>query len=230
MSSPPPKSLVPVDTSTVWPPSNPSGTLIPFPLPWGQTGCCPPGGMDALMKCYCDIQQASAFIGQVMLDQINNNPAIIAAIIAGIENSGSSLPTLGVTNGQPAQPGQVGEYVSFASPNLNYNTTATTLSWTAGVLQPGDWDVWAFLQLYGPGGVADCYAYLNPVPAGVALAFRMSEFSGGSFADQVWLVAPAGQALISVPSLFNFTINVNQSGAGPSAGQLGLQMIARRRR
>ena len=73
-------------TSTPPPPATiPAGQVIPFPLPWGSgtppwlqqaPGCCPPGGMDALMKCYMDIQAASCFIAQIMIDQINNNPAV----------------------------------------------------------------------------------------------------------------------------------------------------------
>ena len=221
MSSPPPAS-----PPMVWPPSNPSGTVIPFPLPWGQTGCCPPGGLDALMKCYCDIQQASAFIGQIMLDQINNNPAIIAAIIAGIENSGSSLPTVGVTNGAAAQPGQVGEFVAF-SQSVAYPTTSQNVPVTMGVLPPGDWDIWAFGNTSTL--VSDFAFVLNPVPAGVSndLETLIVPFTA---AEALELVSTTAQALISVPTLFVFQVGTNGVGAGSSAGTATITFNARRRR
>lgn len=214
---------VPAPMNTVWPPSNPSGTVIPFPLPWGQTGCCPPGGMDALMKCYCDIQQASAFIGQVMLDQINNNPAIIAAIIAGIEKSGSTLPTLGVTNGAPAQPGQVGEWVNLGG-NFNFSTTGGTGIVSVGVLQPGDWDL--FTNATFTVSVAGAGFQLEPQPAGVIGCDALLTI-GSANAEEIVLVGAVGQALISVPTLFAFQASV--VGAG-TAGVMGIGLNARRAR
>lgn len=202
MSSPPPKSLVPAPT--VWPPSNPSGTVVPFPLPWGQTGCCPPGGMSALMQCYCDLQQASAFIGQVMLDQINNNPAIIQAIIAGIEASGSSLPTLGVTNGSAAQPGQVGEYQRLIVEG-SYPTGTNTQVLNAGVLQPGDWLLMPWCE---PAQAVDGMGWVvSPVPAGLSNGLVGYTAETGSIATQQMVVGQSGQLLSSVPTLltFNFT-------------------------
>ena len=126
MSSPPPTTASPGT------PPPPSGQVVPFPLPWatpgpgGQLpwlppGCCPPGGMDALMKCYCDIQAAMAFISKIMIDLINNDPAVAQAMIAAIEKSGSTLPLVGVTNGSDAQPGQVGEWVHLVQ-TASYGT------------------------------------------------------------------------------------------------------------
>lgn len=223
MSSPPPKSLVPAPASTVWPPSNPSGTVIPFPLPWGQTGCCPPGGMDALMKCYCDLQQASAFIGQVMLDQINNNPAIIAAIIAGIEKSGSNLPTVGVTDGSNAQPGQVGEFVYMAAP-APFGTGTSMLN--LGVLQPGDWDCWAWMDNQD-GTVTTIESFLNPLPAGFSNNMNAFTYSGTP-AEDLTLVQPAARANITVPTLLVFQFNV--TGFTPPNGFTNQYFAARRRR
>lgn len=226
MSSPPPKSLVPAPT--VWPPSNPSGTVIPFPLPWGQTGCCPPGGMDALMKCYCDLQQASAFIGQVMLDQINNNPAQIEAIIAGIEASGSSLPTIGVTNGSNAQPGQVGEWVEFVA-TAAYTAASQTQNLTMGVLQPGDWDCTAFCEY--STYITGSQFILAPQPAGFSnTMFGATESAGDTGILGITTVSPLARASISVPSLVVFSLTTNGPSAGPSAGQATLTFDARRAR
>lgn len=217
MSSPPPAS-----PPMVWPPSNPSGTVIPFPLPWGQTGCCPPGGLDALMKCYCDIQQASAFIGQIMLDQINNNPAIIAAIIAGIEKSGSNLPLLGVTNGSEAQPGQVGEFIKYEV-TIAFPTGSASQPITMGVLPPGDWDVWSYANV--DEGLTSIGWNTNPTPAG----FADQLLAGLGITGTEWLamvVSNTTQATTSVPSLIAFTVLSTAS----TAGALGIVFCARRRR
>lgn len=217
---------VPAPMNTVWPPSNPSGTVIPFPLPWGQTGCCPPGGMDALMKCYCDIQQASAFIGQIMLDQINNNPAIIAAIIAGIEASGSSLPTIGVTNGTPAQPGQVGEWFSM-SQTITVPTTSQTVPVSMGILPPGDWT--CFMQAGAGVFVTDLQFILAPQPAG--FSGNMSAIMASSAGvEAVTVISPTVEALISVPTLVVFNISTNTIGSGPSSGPVVAVFAARRAR
>lgn len=219
MSSPPPAS-----PPMVWPPSNPSGTVIPFPLPWGQTGCCPPGGMDALMKCYCDIQQASAFIGQIMLDQIANNPAIIAAIIAGIEASGSSLPTVGVTNGTDAQPGQVGQWVSFMQ-SIGYPATNTIQPLSMGVLNPGDWDVWGYATIPDNTDVIGYALQLNPVPVGFSGDLYAINSTAGA-PEEVSLVTTTERALISVPTLVVFNVHTNST----AAGTLSVWFNARRRR
>lgn len=210
MSSPPPAS-----PPTVWPPSNPSGTVIPFPLPWGQTGCCPPGGMDALMKCYCDIQQASAFIGQIMIDQINNNPAVIAAIIAALEKSGSSVPLLGVTNGSNAQPGQVGEFISATGsfPYTAYSST-TSVTLTPIVVQPGDWDFRATLGFSSYVGGA--FMELVPSPAGMSNPMTGAVnfgSSGAATVEELLLLSATARGSFSVPTLMPFSCTVFQLSA-----------------
>ena len=133
-----------------------SGQVVPFPAPywggggqppWLPPGCCPPGGMDALMKCYMDVQAASCFIAQVMIDQINNNPAVTSAIIAAIEKSGSSVPLIGVTDGSNAQPGQVGEWFFFTQAVSFPATINTQQSISAGILSAGDWDTWMLASI-----------------------------------------------------------------------------------
>ena len=205
MSSPPPM---------VWPPSNPSGAVVPFPLPWGQTGCCPPGGMDALMKCYCDIQAASAFIGQIMIDQINNNPAVTEAIIAAIEKSGSSLPLIGVTNGQPAQPGQVGEFFQLSNSAGTFPSGPNTQIFSVGVLQPGDWMMQAWML---PSTVVQSIFFeTTPAPlpgASNGLAGFLYDSTPPSTAEQL-VVGQSCQLLTSVPTLIAFTLNTTAAAAG----------------
>lgn len=218
MSSPPPTSPPPM----VWP--GPP-TVMPFPLPWGGTGCCPPGGMSALMQCYCDIQQASAFIGQVMIDQINNNPAVAEAIIAAIEKSGSNLPLIGVTNGADAQPGQVGEWVMLINQSIAYPTTPFSTSVSLGVLQPGDWD--GQLALYSPDPLTGANILLNPLPQGFEGLFQ--SFLIGDASSSV-IETPVFRINCSTPQLIVAEIFFNQAAPAPSAGTAQAWFTARRAR
>lgn len=210
MSSPPPTSPPPM----VWPPMPPSN-VVPFPLPWGQSGCCPSGGMDALLQCYNDVQAATAFICSVMVQCVQNNPAVTQAIITAIENSGSSLPTLGVTNGSNAQPGQVGEYFLF-NPSGTYPTGSSTAVISAGVLPPGDWDLDGVI---GVGGAIDSiYTQLSPQPAG--FYWNMAAYLGisapGSPTQEFTLGLIPTRASITVPTLMAFTLTID-AGSNPGA-------------
>lgn len=207
---------------------------VPFPmwggggsLPWGP-GCCPPGGMDALMKCYCDVQAATAFICSVMVTCIQNNPAVTAAIIAAIEKSGSNLPLIGVTNGSDAQPGQVGEFVTF-SVFAPYPTSELQQTIVAGVLQPGDWNVWAWTaySTYVTGALMN----LNPQPPGFFDTMTAQIYAGSGTDEQgLVVVAPMTQASLSVPTLVSFGVLTNANGAGVAAGNVYLYVRARRMR
>lgn len=210
----------------------PASSVVPFPMPWGGgmpcppplPGCCPPGGMDKLMQCYCDIQAAQAFISALMIDAINNNPAVTQAIIAAIEKSGSSLPLIGVTNGAAAQPGQVGEYVQFTSAPVSIPTGPNSQAVTMGILQPGDWDVWIYTEQLAD--VHDISISINPLPIGFTDVFAFA----GSAGEIITLTSPTGQALISVPSLVVVTVTTNQAGTGPSAASTNVVFAARRAR
>lgn len=212
----------PMPTTT--PPATPP-TVIPFPLPWGQTGCCPPGGMDALMQCYCDIQAATKFITTIMIDAINNNPAVAQAIIAAIEKSGSNLPTLGVTNGAAAQPGQVGEWVRFTQ-TVAVPATVSVQSLNMGILQPGDWDIdttaWPTVFL------STCRVQLNPQPAGFS-DNMYANFNASGTGESTTLTTGRTQALISVPSLVVLQLATNEFGTG-AAGNVTVNVSCRRMR
>lgn len=192
--------------------------------PWGP-GCCPPGGMDALLQCYCDVQAATKFICSVMVTCIQTNPAVTAAIIAAIEASGSSLPLIGVTNGSDAQPGQVGEWVQF-SQNFNYTAAAQTQTLTLGVLNPGDWDCWLYASGFA-GTYNDCNFELNPVPPG---------FAGDMGAGNVSLSGPVSvtipsttvRASITAPSLIAVQIQTNEFNQTSGASSGNMTFRARR--
>lgn len=217
---------------TTPPAAVPAPTVVPFPMPWSGNpalaGCCPPGGMDKLLQCYCDIQAAQAFISAMMIDAINNNPAVTQAIIAAIEASGSSLPLIGVTNGTDAQPGQVGEWVLFEQ-NVNFTAAFQNQTVTMGILQPGDWDFWIYANC--PSPVVGINMSLLPVPAGMMgepQGFFITDATAP--AEQVATAGPAARLLISVPTLIPILLLTNQSGSGPAAGTLVLFFSARRRR
>lgn len=227
-----------MSTTTKPPAVVPASNVVPFaapPMPsqmwsgWGggaPPGCCPScgGGMGNLMQCYCDVQAAQAFICQMMINCVQTNPAVTAAIIAAIEASGSSLPLLGVTNGSAAQPGQVGEFINLSTAVSFPVTASYAQPVTLGVLQPGDWNCWAYLgqSVLTTGS----YMTLNPVPAGFSNVLAQ-ELAGPGLAEATVLVAPACEALISVPTLIAFTLTTNTGGAG-TAGNATLFFSARR--
>lgn len=197
--------------------SNPAQVPMPFPmwggggsLPWGQTGCCPPGGMDALLKCYCDVQAATAFICSVMVQCVQNNPAVVQAIIAAIEASGSSLPLIGVTNGSNAQPGQVGEYIEFTQ-TVAVPAGDSTQSISMGVLQPGDWECQIFVD------VGSTVSWTSIQMGQISTPGFSYPLFFGQNQGLATVLSPNLRGSISVPTLMAFTLTL--VGA-TSAGQV----------
>ena len=222
-----------VTTTPASPPATvPASSVIPFPMAWSGMGggaplpgCCPPGGMDALMKCYCDIQQTLAFMSKIMVDLMTHDPAVQAAMIAGIQQSGSNLPLIGVTNGTDAQPGQVGEWVQFAA-TVAYagSGSAVTTSTSMGVLNPGDWDIW----IYGSSSTFLLEGEVNllsPVPAGFTGNLYTIDFSPTG-ASAATVCSSTERALISTQTL----IVIQTTLAANTAGSFSLYFKARRRR
>lgn len=213
---------------------------MPMPMPQGMSmpgqmmssypaGCCPPGDMSALLQCYCDIQAATAFISKVVTDLAANDPAFQKALVDGIAASGSNLPLIGVTNGSDAQPGQVGEFIDL-SQTVNYPVTANTNQVvTMGILQPGDWDVWAWADC--PGLVTGLNIDLNPIPPGFSSGMQAFTIGIQSASPQAALITtPTVRATLSVPTLCVMNVLTNQVTAGPAPGTIGLVLSARRRR
>lgn len=194
-------------------------------LPWGP-GCCPPGGMDALLKCYCDVQAATAFICSVMVQCVQTNPAVVQAIIAAIEASGSTLPLIGVTNGSDAQPGQVGEFVEFAA-SVAYSGASQTVTTSLGVLQPGDWDCAVYItSLSSP--LSSFVYQLSPVPVG----FNWSMETGfvSESAGEIVNLTSVSRGSFAVPTLIAVVLQFNTLGVAGAAGTMGLTFQARRAR
>lgn len=199
-----------------------------WPMPSFPAGCCPPGGTDALMQCYCDIQAATAFISKIVTDLAATDPAFQQALVDAMAASGSALPLIGVTDGSNPQPGQVGEFVDFEVPFNVPVTPQLNIPITMGVLQPGDWDCWAnaatnvwvssmeIIQIPTPPGFSHGIAAMAAVPEGTT--------------EQITVNAAAVRASISVPTLIVISVSTNNVGNGASAGQGAVGFYARRRR
>lgn len=204
--------------------------VVSFPMPMSSSfpaGCCPPGGMDALMQCYCDIQAAKNFIGKIVLDLMQTDPAFATAMVQAIADSGAALPLVGVTNGTPAQPGQVGEFINIYV-TAPYPVTANyAQAVTMGVLQPGDWDCAAYA--YVDQAVTGMAYELSPAPPGVSNPMP-GEFIVPAATVAGVVVTPLAQMLIAVPTLINFRVITNLGAAGPSAGNVTIVFMARRAR
>lgn len=207
---------------TVPPPTPvPAPGYWPMPPPGALPGCGPPSG--SLMDCYWSVQSATAFISAIMIDAINNNPAVAQAMIDAITKSGSALPLLGVTNGADAQPGQVGEWVMMTQSVSLTGASNETHVVSMGVLQPGDWNCWAFAS-FSPPVVSGSWLQLTPLPAGFATNLWLVDGPGG-----FGIASVQTRALISVPTLIPLEVQTNTGAAG-TAGSAELFFFNRRQR
>jgi len=125
--------------------------------------------------------------------------------------------SVGVINGLPAAPGEIGEFVIAAqtSPvSIANNTPTDILSIT---LSAGDWDVvgYVYLQCSSSGGTDDLRGWINTVsatqPAGDTGGLGIvSTTSGGNINT---IVVPSTNILSSISNIVYLGCNVNY-GAG----------------
>lgn len=190
------------------PPRPPTGTWPPCPPP----PCGPDffSGIFWLQQNYEDVKRAQAFLRQMLTDIIKEDPTILSG----------GAPLAGVTDGSDAQPGMVGEFLHFSA-GFSYPAAVTTQMVSAGVLPPGDWDVWAWAGASVP--TTGMNFHLSPVPPGFS-GDLTSGFGLGGIAEATAIVAPAVRALISVPTLLAFSLQVDPT----AAGTVGLEVSARR--
>lgn len=142
-------------------------------------------------------------------------------------------PIVGVTDGSDAAPGQVGEFIK-ASSGFSYSASpvVTTSSLSVIIVQPGDWDLWAFISgmTTNFGGAA---FYLNPVPTGMSNNLgTVNGIGSSSLVEQnATVVSAMARGLFSVPTLLAFTVTIDQSNTtGILAGSGQLSVEGRRRR
>lgn len=178
-------------------------------------GSCPPT-MGGLQQCYDDINNASAFLSALFIDQINNNPAVAEAMIQAITKSGYALPLLGVTNGTPAIAPQVGQYIQLSG-TLPYTATPTAGLLSLGVLPPGDWDCWLWATFTSI--TSGAFYSLNPLPPGFA-ANPYASTNAATLPPQVILSSMTVEALTSVDSLI-----VADTQVVASSGQSGVMTV-----
>lgn len=204
------------------PPPMPAMSMMPGQMWWGGAppGCAPPGG--SLMDCYWQIQGATQFISAIMIDAINNNPAVADAIVAALVESGSALPLIGVTNGADAQPGQVGEFV-LLSQSINLATGTNTQTVSLGILQPGDWAVWAYMN-FGIEFISASYV-LSPQPAGFTYTLTAASASPTTTPQYQMVITPLGRALTSVPSPITFQVTTDVTTAGNALLSFGARRM-----
>jgi hypothetical protein len=205
-----------------------------FPCPpcsCGRPGPCTCGGsapspgawQGHLQQCWNDIQQFRCFILQVLGDITRQGPII------------------GDISGKPAQPGQVGEYVSN-SVTGNFTTGLQTQSVSAIILQPGDWEVEAECLFLGPTGTPlnlnGAMFVLGPPPSGASSnmytvdAHPLTAPAAGAVptADITgWaqLISPRAQIVSAVPTLVAFNLTTNLQSAG-TAGTFNFTTTALR--
>lgn len=177
---------------------------------------CPPGGMSGLIQCYDNLNNASAFIAQLMIDQINNNPAVAEAMTQALVKGGFALPLLGTTNGTPATAPQVGQYVQLTG-TLAYTATPAAAPLSLGVLPAGDWLCWMWATF--TSGTQGTQLYLNPLPAGFAATPFASSYSA-AWPQNAVLSTMVVEALTSGDSLI-----VADTAAAALSGQSGTMTV-----
>lgn len=176
---------------------------------------CPPG-MGGLQQCYDDLNNASAFLAQIFIDQLNNNPAVAQAMIEALTRFGYALPVLGVTNGTPAASPQVGQYVQLSA-TLSYTATPAAALLSLGVLPPGDWLCWMWATFTSI--TSGAIYLLNPLPAGFA-ANPYASTNAATLPPQVILSSMPVEALTSADSLI-----VADTQVVASSGQSGTMTV-----
>lgn len=197
-----------------------AGNVVPLPPIPG----CAPGDLDALMACYADINAAMDFLSRLIIDLINNNPAVAEAIIQAIEKSGSALPLLGTTNGTPAITPQVGQYVQLSG-TLAYTSTPAQGLLSLGVLPAGDWDcwLWATFTSITSGAIYS----LNPLPSGFA-ANPYASSNAQVWPPQMILSSMTVEALTTLDSLI--VVDAQAAATSGQSGTMTVNFAARRRR
>src|SRR5262249_25324618 len=185
----------------------------------------PPNCFSALAglnQCFDEIKAMQDILVKVICDLAATNPDFQKCLADGIAASGSSLPTLGVTNGSPAPPGQVGEFISTTQ--AVPVTTALTHQFLQGaILQPGDWDVWAWAS--APATATSMAFLLSPTPTGLSNNMT-GELNNPTTIAGATAIGITARALISVPTLLVFDF----AAQFPVAANATFSLEARRRR
>ena len=198
-----------------------SNVITPQQWPSQRPGPTPPSCFSELYRlnqCYDDIRMMEQILQKVICDMAANNAEFQQCLVDGITKGGSNVPLIGVTNGSNAQPGQVGEFVPFQQ-TVNFPTGTNTQMISMGVLQPGDWDCWAWSQPQ-TAVIEDASFYLDPVPPGFSNALPGAVWGVTAGAAANTLVSATCRASISVPTLLAFGYATVATAAGAAVFQV----------
>jgi len=194
--------------------------MYPAPVSAGQN-------LYGLNACYDSVQVMEQILSKVMLDLIQNDPAVMAAIMAGIGATGIT----GVTNGQPAAAGVVGQVIAGQVAGQAFAATGATLV-TPLTIPPGDWNIQAILSIAAgaPSDITGAAVVLGtPLPPGMTVGGRgdITVAVSGLPAGANWVLstntAPVNCSAQAVPQ-FSVT------RGGTAAGVFSLYAWGRRMR
>jgi hypothetical protein len=205
MSGNPSSNVVPMPINPVAAPTNWPGPMF-MPRSWGAPGGSPScfSELASLNACYDSVQMMEQILSKVVCDLAQNNAAFQQCLVNAIAASGSNVPLIGVTNGQAAQPGQVGEFISYeVALTLPVSSSPQIQVTNVGTLPPGDWLLWA---IGAPATEVDVLlCNLNPTPAGFSTGLWGGIF--GTTMNGIVLVTGPCHALTSTPVPLVFDIN-----------------------
>lgn len=134
----------------------------------------------------------------------------------------------GATDGQPARPGMVGEFVS-RSTSSTYAAGTQTQVVSALVLPAGDWDIQISLLISAATSavsVTEAGIRLDPIPAGMTDPL-WTPMVGSEVATDVLLASSRAQGLFAVPTLLSVNVQTTSPTGG---GNWTLTATARRMR
>lgn len=145
----------------------------------------------------------------------------------------------GVTDGSNAQPGQIGEFVTFTQ-NFTVDGTAGGTGIVAlGPLGPGDWDVqmtyaqqadWGTTEWLG-SFVVVAQPYPTGVGAGLSAGWSTGDSGGGEGGLDMPFITPTVRANITTPTTFSFVWTLVGIGAlGTGTAPMTATLMARRMR
>ena len=194
--------------------------MYPTPVSAGQN-------LYGLNACYDSVQVMESILSKVMLDLIQNDPAVMAAIMAGIGTTGIT----GVTTGLPAAAGVVGQVIAGQVTGQAFAASGATTV-TPLVIPAGDWNIQAILSI-GSGAPTDITGAAvtlgTPLPPGMtvggmgSITLAVSGLAAGSNFILASNTAPVNCSAQASPSFL-------VTRAGTAAGGFSLYAWGRRMR
>lgn len=137
---------------------------------------------------------------------------------------------VGVTDGSNAAPGYVGEFVTGSSSLISFPATGTiTTSASVITLTAGDWDLHGWISDF-TAAVGGVHANLNPIPPGMSNDMTGLLGLGSGVHATSWVNMTGARANFATTTTLTWTIFIDNSVAGSTAGTCAMHVEARRRR